>query len=67
MTAKTRIRVKDTYSDKKYAGRTGILDHETTMGNKKFCLVDFTNNGVIPESGVVTLTMIRKDVVDVVD
>ena len=35
--------------------------------SKKFCLVDFTNNGVIPESGVVTLTMIRKDAVDVVD
>lgn len=67
MTSKTRIRVKDTYSDKNYAGRTGILDHETTLGKKQFCLVDFTNNGVIPESGVVTLTMIRKDAVEVVD
>ena len=35
MTAKTRIRVKDTYSDKKYAGKTGVLDHETAIGNKK--------------------------------
>lgn len=67
MTTKTRIRVKDTYSDKKYAGKTGVLDHEATLGEKKFCLVDFTNNGVIPESGVVTLTMIRKDAVEVID
>ena len=66
MTAKTRIRVKDTYSDKKYAGRTGILDHESTLGKKQFCLVDFTNNGVIPESGVVTFTLIPKDAVEVV-
>lgn len=67
MTAKTRIRVKDSYSDKKYAGRTGILDHEATVGRNKFCLVDFTNNGVIPESGVVTFTMIHKDAVEVID
>ena len=67
MTSKNRIRVKDTYSDKKCAGRIGILDHEATLGNKKFCLVDFTNNGVVPESGVVTLTMIPKDAVEVVD
>ena len=63
----TKIRVKESYRDKNYAGKVGIVDHEAIVAGRPFCLIDFSGKGIDSERNLMALTMIRRDAVDIME